>query len=171
MNDFVHPCLDFRFVPFTMEYGQEICHWQYEPPYDLYNWGAWETLEAAGDEFADPYIRETQFSGVLDENGRLIGFVQFFPIVGVTRLGLGLRPDLCGSGNGATFAQACAEEALRRKPLDAVDLEVLVWNDRARKAYERAGFRITDRYERKMPDGMGDFFCMEYICEKDVESP
>ena len=98
------------------------------------------------------------------KNGMLSGFVQFFPIVGVTRLGLGLRPDLCGKGGGigTQFVQLLVQEAQRRTPRQEIDLEVLVWNERAIQTYERAGFTITDTYEKWTPTGMADFHCMVY---------
>lgn len=115
-------------------------------------------------EFADPQIREEQYRAVVDENGILSGFVQFFPIVGVTRLGLGLRPDLCGkaSGIGTQFVHLLVQEAQRRTPQQEIDLEVLVWNERAIQTYERAGFTITDTYERSTPTGLAAFHCMVY---------
>lgn len=115
-------------------------------------------------EFADPQIRAEQYRAVVDENGLLSGFVQFFPIVGVTRLGLGLRPDLCGTrkGIGTQFVRLLAGEAKQQAPHQEIDLEVLVWNERAIRTYQRAGFTITDTYERWTPTGMADFHCMVY---------
>jgi ribosomal protein S18 acetylase RimI-like enzyme len=93
---------------------------------------------------------------------RLCGFAQLFPLVGVTRLGLGLRPDLCGRGLGSAFSKLIAQEARTRRPANEIDLEVLVWNTRAIKAYERAGFHIADTYERGTPTGPDIFHCMVY---------
>ncbi|WP_409343489.1 GNAT family N-acetyltransferase [Paenibacillus sp. MBLB4367] len=142
--------------------GLAICGWRYEPPYDIYAWEPWEMMVAGGKEFADPEIRKAQYASVDDEGGELIGFAQFFPLVGVTRLGLGLRPDRCGQGRGLAFVQEIVAEAKRRTPDHEIDLEVLVWNDRARKVYEKAGFRITDTYERGTPTGTAEFHCMVY---------
>lgn len=120
-------------------------------------------------EFADPHIRAEQYRAVVDASGELSGFVQFFPIVGVTRLGLGLHPDLCGKGSGigVQFVQLLTREALRHAHGQEIDLEVLVWNERAIRTYERAGFTITDTYEKQTPTGMSNFHCMVY----DVTSP
>ncbi|BFT75915.1 hypothetical protein PAENIP36_73570 [Paenibacillus sp. P36] len=115
-------------------------------------------------EFADPHIRAEQYRAIVDDSGVLAGFVQFFPIVGVTRLGLGLRPDLCGKGSGigVQFVQLLTREALKHAPGQEVDLEVLVWNERAIRTYERAGFTITDTYEKQTPTGVSNFHCMVY---------
>ncbi|WP_414858759.1 GNAT family N-acetyltransferase [Paenibacillus sp. Soil724D2] len=160
----MHESLPWRVVPLTEANCLELCTWKYSPPYDLYNWSPWETMLREQAEFADPQIREEQYRAVVDENGILSGFVQFFPIVGVTRLGLGLRPDLCGkaSGIGTQFVHLLVQEAQRRTPQQEIDLEVLVWNERAIQTYERAGFTITDTYERSTPTGLAAFHCMVY---------
>lgn len=157
----------FRLTPMNLQHCRAICGWRYEPPYDIYQWEAWDRVSKTGYEFGDERIRETQYASVLDANGELAGFVQFFPMEGVTRLGLGMRPDLCGKGLGPAFVKAIVAEARRRKPENEIDLEVLVWNDRARIAYERAGFAVTDRYVRNTPAGEAEFYCMVYKGEQD----
>jgi len=153
---------ELRFVPMTAEHARQICSWRYEPPYDLFDWPAWDVLLASGSEAADPEIRSSQFASVVDSGERLLGFAQFFPLLGVTRLGLGLHPRLCGQGLGETLTRRIVAEARRRAPEDEIDLEVLVWNARAIRAYERAGFAITDRYTRNTPSGPAEFYCMVY---------
>lgn len=152
----------FHFIPMNREHAEELCSWRYEPPFDLYGWSDFQAMEADGIEFGDADIRSQQYMAVLDPNGHMIGFVQLFPLLGVTRLGLGLRPDRCGQGLGADFARSAAQEALRRAPSDEIDLEVLTWNVRAIRAYEKAGFHITDTYVRPTPTGAAEFHCMVF---------
>lgn len=160
----VKASLPWRVVPLTNAHCEELCKWKYPSPYELYNWPSWETMLREQTGFADPHIRAEQYRAVVDANGELSGFVQFFPIVGVTRLGLGLRPDLCGrgSGIGVQFVQLLTHEALKHAHGQEVDLEVLVWNERAIRTYERAGFVITDTYEKQTPTGKSNFHCMVY---------
>ncbi|QKS48919.1 GNAT family N-acetyltransferase (plasmid) [Paenibacillus cellulosilyticus] len=146
----------------TSEHAEELCSWRYEPPFDLYGWSNFRQMEADGTEFGDPDIRAKQYITVLNDEGQMIGFSQLFPLLGVTRLGLGLRPDQCGRGLGAAFARAVAEEARRRAPGDEIDLEVLTWNERAIRAYQKAGFHMTDTYVRNTPTGPAEFHCMVY---------
>jgi ribosomal-protein-alanine N-acetyltransferase len=152
----------FHVMTMTENQGQAICGWRYAPPYDIYNWPSWQELTERQEEFADPSLRVKQYAALIDDQGELCGFAQYFPLVGVTRIGLGMRPDLCGKGNGSSFVKAIVEEARRRKPDDEIDLEVLAWNERARKSYERAGFSVTDQYERLTPKGTALFYCMVY---------
>lgn len=139
-------------------HAMEISEWSYDPPYHIYNFPAWEDMKKDGIEFGDSVLRMEQYGAVTDGAGRLSGYVQWFPMLGVTRLGLGLRPDLCGRGTGRRLARLAAEEALRRMPGNEIDLEVLAWNHRAIRAYEKAGFSITDTYSRPLPGG-GEGLC------------
>ncbi|CAG7653078.1 GNAT family N-acetyltransferase [Paenibacillus allorhizosphaerae] len=150
----------YQLIPMTEEHGPVICSWRYPAPYDLYNWNDWKHMLSRGEEFADPFIRQTQYRAVVDEAGSLCGFAQLFPMAGLTRLGLGMRPDLCGAGQGERFVRAIAEEARRLQPEHEIDLEVLIWNKRAIRVYEKAGFAITDTYERMTLTGMDTFHCM-----------
>jgi ribosomal-protein-alanine N-acetyltransferase len=154
---------NLRIFPLTEEHGKEICTWTYTPPYDIYNWPSWEQMMKDDYEFADPLLRQNQYGAAVDKHYALCGFVQFFPIIGVTRLGLGLRPDLCGKGLGSLYVQLLVQEAKLRAPLNNVDLEVITWNDRAIKTYLSAGFEITDTYERMTPTGNAQFHCMDYM--------
>lgn len=156
--------LTWKIISLTDAHCETLCTWKYPSPYELYNWPPWETMLKEQSEFADQQIRTEQYRAVVDAEDMLIGFVQFFPIVGVTRLGLGLRPDLCGQGSGlgTQFVQLVTLEALNRTPGNEVDLEVLIWNERAIRTYQRAGFAITDTYERQTPSGPAKFHCMVY---------
>lgn len=151
----------FDIHPMTEREAEIVCGWYYEPPYDVYGWMPWSEIKKLGIEFGDPELREQQYVAVYRES-LFCGFAQLFPLGGTTRLGIGMRPDLCGHGTGAAFVRAVAEEALRRVPDQEIDLEVLTWNQRAIKAYRKAGFSITDLYERMTPDGMKPFYCMVY---------
>ncbi|MFB5269130.1 GNAT family N-acetyltransferase [Paenibacillus enshidis] len=159
----------YQIVPMSEEQAAAISEWKYKPPYDIYGWLPWEQMKALDIEFANPELRSSQYVAVLDESGGLCGFAQYFPMEEVTRLGLGMRPELCGHGHGAEFVRAIAEEARRRAPQNEIDLEVLVWNKRAIRAYRSAGFRITDAYERQTPDGMKPFYCMVYNSGEDAD--
>lgn len=148
--------------PMEIWHAEAICLWSYEAPYDSYNWPSWAQMKKDETEFGDPVLRAAQYAAVLDNNSELVGYAQFFPIAGVTRLGLGLRPDLCGHGLGSTLAQCIALEARRRQPQHEIDLEVATWNKRAIRAYKYAGFHITDTYTIESSKGLLECHCMVY---------
>lgn len=152
----------YQVTAMTEDDAEAICDWVYDPPYNLYQFLPWPQMKALAIEFGDPAIRRQQFVSICDESGALCGFAQYFPMLGVTRLGLGMRPDLTGKGNGTAFVHAIVQEAVRRYPDTEIDLEVLVWNKRAIVTYERCGFEITDTYEKRIPSGNAQFYCMVY---------
>jgi len=152
----------FIVAPLSEQWAEQLCSWQYEPPYDFYTWRNWDQMRQLGQEFGDPVIRSLQYAAVLDTSGYLAGFAQFFPLLGVTRIGLGMRPDLCSQGLGYSFFQTIVHEARRRAPHDELDLEVHEWNIRAIRTYEKAGFVIDDTYERPGPRGSELVHCMVY---------
>ncbi|MFE0560421.1 GNAT family N-acetyltransferase [Paenibacillus sp. NPDC058910] len=154
--------ISFHTVVMREEHAKEICAWTYPPPYNIYGFLPWEQMKGLEVEFGDPDIRQRQYISILDEREALWGFAQLFPMHKVTRIGLGMRPDWCGRGMGKRFMEAIVREARRRRPVDEIDLEVLTWNERAIRTYQKAGFHITDTYERLTPTGNALFHCMVY---------
>ena len=153
----------FQVVPMQEKHAAEVCSWRYDPPYDIYSWLPWEQMQALEVEFGDAQLRSEQYVSILDEGDELVGFAQYFPLIDVTRLGIGMKPDLCGYGYGHLFVSAIVEEALRRAPRNTIDLEVLTWNKRAIRCYEHVGFSITDEYDKMTPKGVSQtFYCMVF---------
>ncbi|MGC5777051.1 GNAT family N-acetyltransferase [Paenibacillus pabuli] len=152
----------FHVVPMQEEHAEQICDWRYDPPYNIYSWLPWEQMKALEVEFGDAQLRKEQYAAVLGEDHQVCGFAQYFPLEGVTRIGLGMHPKRCGQGQGTAFVSAIVQEAIRRNPLNEIDLEVLTWNDRAIRVYQKAGFVMQDTYERQTPSGLKPFYCMVY---------
>jgi ribosomal-protein-alanine N-acetyltransferase len=161
-----HSAPMFQVVPLTEAHCRDICTWSYPVPYNTYNWQPWEMMLTQQYEFADERLREEQYRAVVDKDGLLWGFAQLFPIVGVTRIGLGMRPELCGQGHGVAFVQSIAAEAKRKEPANEIDLEVLAWNIRAYRVYQQAGFVQTDTYTRTTTTGKESFYCMVWQPKK-----
>lgn len=160
--------MTFQVIKLTELQCKEICSWSYSAPYEIYNWPSWAIMVAEGLQFGDPDIRDAQYAAVVQHEERqkrkaeLIGYAQYFPMEDVTRLGIGLRPDLCGQGLGSRFVQVILTEAILRSPNHEIDLEVHAWNERAQKTYENLGFVKTDEYEKRTPTGVELLYCMVY---------
>ena len=77
-------------------------------------------------------------------------------------IGIGLKPEYCGKGNGNYFLVDSLKEIESRYPLKSIYLEVRSWNKRAIKVYEKVGFKITG-VESKMDHSgvMSEFVVME----------
>jgi RimJ/RimL family protein N-acetyltransferase len=84
---------------------------------------------------------------VVDDEGELVGFFNFVPEGHEVRLGLGMRPDLTGRGLAQPFIRAGLEYARREWQPRTFRLWVAGWNERALRAYRRAGFHEVRRGE------------------------
>src|SRR5207244_6346240 len=65
------------------------------------------------------------------------------------RLGLGMRPDLTGRGLAQPFIEAGLDYARAEWRPKRFRLWVAWWNERALRAYRRAGFRAVAEHEGK----------------------
>jgi [ribosomal protein S18]-alanine N-acetyltransferase len=128
--------VELRIAEASEETQDLLAAWRYPPPYDFYD----------GD--VDPVLNPERYFGVWDEHGELVGFYYFEPKPPDLDYGLGLRPDLTGRGLGLEFfltGLAFGRERYRPK---RVFLHVAAFNERARRVYERAGFRVVSSHVR-----------------------
>ena len=126
--------------------------WRYRPPYDFYD----------GDP--EPVRNPERFFEVRDATNRLVGFYYLEPRGDELEYGLGMRPDMTGRGLGLRFVcdgLAFAEHRYRPR---RVVLSVAEFNQRARRVYQKAGFRVVSRHVRTF-DRFGDvpFVTMELV--------
>jgi len=128
--------VDIRIEPASEEIRAELATWRYPPPYNFYN----------GD--IEPMLNPERYYGARDEAGDLIGFYYFEPKPPDLDYGLGLRPDLTGQGLGLEFFLAGLDFARGRFNPTRVLLHVAEFNERARRVYERAGFRVVSSHMR-----------------------
>ena len=136
---------------FTLPDAEAVAAWRYPPPYDVYDMPADpEDLES----MMEPANWPDVWFAVDDlRTGGLVGFLELRAGAGEVELGLGLRPDLTGRGLGPGFVEATMEFARERWHLSRFALDVFPWNERAIRAYERAGFARGDVYIRRFPGG------------------
>ena len=129
--------MTLRVAPLSPEGLAEMLTWRYEPPYDFYD----------GD--GDPPQNPERYLEARDDAGRFVGFY-YFELRGDTlEYGLGLAPDLTGTGLGLEFFRRGLAEGRGRFGPARIVLDVAAFNDRARIVYERAGFRVTGRHVRR----------------------
>ncbi len=135
-------------------------NWKYPDPYAIYDyaneadhmldaegWGSgiFAVLNQCGEligelslEFIDENDQFTEYRNFGDET--LINARQLW-------IGFGLRPDLIGQGMGPDFVTACLEYALSQSGYrgEYAHLGVAQFNQRAIRAYQKAGFQIYDQ--------------------------
>ena len=129
----------------TAEAAQAIALWQYEPPYDFYNWPVEEAPTAM--VIPDAFVS-------FDLHGRPAGTFSFgsdgqIPTVeenpygpGFLDIGLRLRPDLCGQGLGESYVKAGLSFGREQYQAERFRLSVAAFNQRAIKTYEKCGFSL-----------------------------
>ena len=102
---------------------------------------------------------------LVDESGDLVGFCTFGPDAQVPGgdysapaldIGLGIRPDRTGRGNGAGYVAAVVDFAAAEFGPDHMRVTISEWNKRAQRVWEKTGFERTQRFDTP-PDftGMG----------------
>ena len=126
-----------KVVALTDRQAAEIAEWRYEFPYEWYDTSA---DPRRVELFANP-ARRTHLRAVVDEERELVGFFNFVREGDEVRIGLGMRPDLTGQGLAQPFIQAGLEYARAQWEPLRFRLWVARWNERALRAYRRAGFR------------------------------
>ncbi len=140
-------------TPMTRAYAVAICGWEYEAPYAVYNLHQNEdTLEE---------LTNGDYYACLDPNDILLGFFCFGKSAristaepdaykpGMLDIGLGMKPSLCGKGKGYAFMTAGLDFAKNKFSPTCFRLTVAVFNKRAIRLYERAGFRVSSKVTHK----------------------
>lgn len=148
----------FQFRTMTQADAEEVARWHYPEPFAFYDWSA------DADDLAELLSTEQRgdvYFSVLDEKGELVGFFGFKrPASDTVEIGLGLRPELTGSGLGAPFLAAGLGYARSRFAPARFILSVATFNRRAITVYERAGFAAIRVYMHSTNGGEWEFLEM-----------
>ena len=154
--------MSLHFRPMDEATTWAIHTWRYELPYDIYNLAA-EPAESLVGAFLDP---QNAYYAIRDDEEEVVAYCCFGPDARVPGgdygpaaagealdVGLGLRPDLTGQGQGGGYVQAVLDFARHRWAPAAFRVTVAEFNRRAQRVWEKAGFRQVQRFGRTA-DGM-----------------
>ena len=150
--------MKYVFQAMTQEQAEVIAEtWRYQGDYSFYDMDAdAEDLE----EFLDPEKRAGVYFVVLDRD-EIIGFYSFQqPDEDTVEIGLGMKPELTGKGNGAAFLKAGLQFAETRYSPKNITLSVAAFNKRAIKLYEKLGFKETESFVQATNGGQYEFVKM-----------
>lgn len=145
--------LPLSFIPLDEAAAREIIRWRYDPPYDFYDYRLEET-EKEIRYLADP---ANKLFGIYDGRDELIGYCSYGGDAQVPGgnyaadaldIGLGIRPDLTGRGLGGTVIRELLEFVARKSLNARFRVTIASFNNRARRAWEKAGFVETSRFRR-----------------------
>lgn len=129
--------------------ARAITHWRYPPPYDLYNLAESEETVAYA---LDP---QNNFYAMEDEGGALVGFCSFGQDGQVPGgdyhlealdIGLGIRPDLTGGGQGIDYVNSVLDFARESFDPPRFRVTIAAFNRRAQRVWKKAGFRPAGRF-------------------------
>ena len=149
-------------APMSQADAEAMATWRYPGEYAFYDA---DFIPADLAELLDPQLRGDGLFAAHAPGGELEGFVELKPRDGgAVEIGLGLRPDLTGRGLGAAFTAAAIELA-RGRGAERITLAVAVFNLRATRVYERAGFIETGRHMRHIAGREWEFVDMELASE------
>lgn len=154
--------MKYSFQLMTQQQAEEIAdYWHYEGQYSFYDMDAdQEDLQ----EFLDPEKRRDSYFVVMDQ-AELIGFYSFTQVMaGTIDIGLGLKPNLTGKGNGAEFLKAGLEFAQSEYNPKQITLSVAAFNTRAINLYKNHGFTEVEHFLQKTNGGSFEFLKMIYHC-------
>ena len=149
--------MNYTFSPLTQRQAEQIAYeWQYDGPFAFYDMPNAEDDLA---EFLNPEERTEHYFAVL--NGEeLIGYYVFEPNAEVVDVGLGMRPDLTGQGNGMAFLDAGLAFVMDRYAPKQIELAVATFNERAIRLYTKSGFEPVERFQQATNGGSYEFMKM-----------
>ena len=131
--------------------------WKYDGEYAFYDMTADpEDYE----EIVTPEKRGNRYFSVFNGD-ELTGFFCAEQEGADVEIGLGLRPDLTGRGRGGAFLEEILWFVRENYSFEKIKLDVVSFNQRAIKVYERAGFLKTGTAKVSTNGGVYDFVLME----------
>lgn len=139
--------------PMTASAAKHIIRWSYDAPYDLYNFDISSASHAAS-EIAFLTDPDKRYYGVW-QAGSLIGFCCFGAEARVPGgdyaspaldIGMGMRPDLTGKGNGEHYIQAVLDFARAEFAPTQCRATVAAFNERAQRACKKAGLTVVQTF-------------------------
>jgi ribosomal-protein-alanine N-acetyltransferase len=149
--------MKYIFTPMNEMYANDIADWHYEGVYSFYD------MAADAHDLMDTKNGRDIIKAALNGDAELVGWAAFYTENDEFRLSLYLRPDLTGQGLGEEFVAECVNYAISHYQLTkhTIKLAVALFNQRAIKVYQRAGFVETNKIIRDTHIGRLGFIEME----------
>ncbi|MCM3270346.1 GNAT family N-acetyltransferase [Paenibacillus elgii] len=152
----------YKFSMLTQEQAEIIAFdWHYDGEYSFYNM---EADKEDLDEFLNPEERGNSTFAVTKEN-ELVAFLSISEVTDtIFDIGLGMRPDLTGKGNGTEFLRAGINFIQSEFKPEKITLSVATFNQRAIKLYRKVGFKDVETFMQDTNGSTFEFLKMVYEC-------
>ncbi len=143
--------MSIEFHPLEKQHAVKILSWRYAQPYDNYSFNR-QTYDADLSYLVEP---NNHFFAIVNPCEALEGFCSFGADGRVSGgdyripcldIGMGIRPDLTGQGNGRRYAQAIATYGTTRYEAKRLRVTIAEFNRRARRVWESLGFEATEKF-------------------------
>lgn len=149
----------FSFQPMDETSARAIAAWHYAGVYSFYD------MEQDPEDLAellDPHSWPDHYFAVVDAEagGELVGFFCVEAEQDGVTIGLGLRPDLTGKGQGRAFCEAGLQFAREKFQPRTFALDVATFNQRAIALYRKLGFQDSDIHLQESNGGQVEFLHM-----------
>lgn len=142
---------EFEFRSLEKHQATAILTWQYPAPYDVYNFKE-NNRQADLSYLLDP---QNAFFAILNQHGQLDGYCSFGADGQVPGgdysdqaldIGMGIRPDLTGQGNGKRYATAVAHYGAQRYQIRQLRVTIAAFNQRAQHVWRSLGFEPVETF-------------------------
>lgn len=145
----------------TEEFAREICLWQYENEFKIYNsFRSYDEMKKENLGFANP-DKNKNYKAFVNENNMLIGYIHLTEKEDAFSLGIGIAPKFCLMGYGKEILKITAKK-IKKFSNKKIQMQVRTWNKPAINCYLSSGFKIIKTFKMTTPIGEGEFFLMEY---------
>lgn len=152
--------MPFYFQPLSWNEALAVARWHYPPPYQLYDLARGPLLSSVVLHRAMAPLRWLGFYAVRSADDPLVGVFSFRRLGPALEIGVALRPDLTGAGQGLAFVQAGLAFGRSTYAPASFRLDVASFNQRAIRVYQRAGFVAGQRFTRYTRLGRYEFMEM-----------
>lgn len=142
--------MEFQIKPLEANNGREILNWRYPYSYNIYNFQG--DIENGLENLLAP---DHAFFAILNLQGVLEGYCSFgadgqvpggnYSAVALD-IGMGIRPDLIGKGNGKFYAQAVVEYGIEHFRPELLRVTIADFNQQAQRVWRKLGFEAAKAF-------------------------
>lgn len=154
--------MELNITKMTEDMAKEISKWKYPDKYSVYNIPSWEKMCELNFGLTNKNVRKNEFTAIINNHNLLCGYFRLGEREGGIKIGIGLKPSLCGQGLGIKIMELLKSECFNRYGNKNIILDVRTFNERAIKTYKKSGFQIVKVVNRKTINGEDEFYRMEY---------
>lgn len=140
--------MEFFLIKRTEEHTKEFLNWCYEGIYSFYD----NNIQKEKIENIISLTGSDMAFSVVNEKGELVGNCEFYDVSDededtILAVGVQMKPSLTGNGYGEEFCRVIINEGREKLNYKYLELAVVDFNKRAKRVYEKIGFKeIGEEY-------------------------